>query len=171
MNFLFKVEDPDKTVKDAAEAASARDHRRQQDRYRPDQSARAASRPTPQKTLQAILDKYGIRYGRHFSAIAEKYHPPKPVQAAFKDVASAREDRNKYINQAEGYRNDILPKAKGEAAQYDFQSPSLQGRKSGTRPRWIRPDSCRCWKSTRKPRILLAKDSTLKPWKGCTSAV
>jgi membrane protease subunit HflK len=32
-------------------------------------------------------------------------------------VASAKEDREKLINQAQGYRNDIIPKAKGEAAQ------------------------------------------------------
>ncbi len=34
-----------------------------------------------------------------------------------KDVASAKEDREKLINQAHGYRNDLIPRAKGEAAQ------------------------------------------------------
>jgi membrane protease subunit HflK len=43
--------------------------------------------------------------------------PPESVVAAFKDVASAKEDREKLINQSEGYRNDIIPRAKGEAAQ------------------------------------------------------
>jgi membrane protease subunit HflK len=32
-------------------------------------------------------------------------------------VASAKEDREKLINQSQGYRNDIIPRAKGEAAQ------------------------------------------------------
>ena len=41
--------------------------------------------------------------------------PPKQVIAAFKDVASAKEDKNRMINQAEGYRNDVIPKARGEA--------------------------------------------------------
>jgi membrane protease subunit HflK len=41
--------------------------------------------------------------------------PPKQVRAAFKDVASAKEDKNRMINQAEGYRNDVIPKARGEA--------------------------------------------------------
>jgi membrane protease subunit HflK len=41
--------------------------------------------------------------------------PPKQVIAAFKDVASAKEDKNRLINQAEGYRNDVIPKARGEA--------------------------------------------------------
>ena len=41
--------------------------------------------------------------------------PPKEVIGAFKDVASAKEDKNRMINQAEGYRNDVIPKARGEA--------------------------------------------------------
>jgi membrane protease subunit HflK len=32
-------------------------------------------------------------------------------------VTNAREDREKLINQSQGYRNDIIPRAKGEAAQ------------------------------------------------------
>jgi membrane protease subunit HflK len=43
--------------------------------------------------------------------------PPEAVVAAFKDVASAKEDREKLINQSQGYRNDIIPRAKGESAQ------------------------------------------------------
>ena len=42
--------------------------------------------------------------------------PPKEVIGAFKDVASAKEDKNRMINQAEGYRNDVIPKARGEEA-------------------------------------------------------
>ena len=41
--------------------------------------------------------------------------PPKEVIGAFKDVASAKEDKDRMINQAEGYRNDVIPKARGEA--------------------------------------------------------
>ena len=44
-------------------------------------------------------------------------HPPDAVKEAFKDVVSAREDREKMINDAQGYRNNIVPKARGEAAQ------------------------------------------------------
>jgi membrane protease subunit HflK len=44
-------------------------------------------------------------------------NPPKEVQEAFKDVASAKEDKSKYINQAQGYENDLIPKARGEAVQ------------------------------------------------------
>ena len=41
--------------------------------------------------------------------------PPDQVDAAFKDVASAKEDRERLVNEARGYQNDIVPKARGEA--------------------------------------------------------
>ena len=40
--------------------------------------------------------------------------PPAEVQSAYDDVLAAEEDRNRYINEAQAYRNDILPKAKGQ---------------------------------------------------------
>ena len=44
-------------------------------------------------------------------------HPPDQVKEAFKDVVSAREDREKLINEAEGYMNNLIPQARGEAKQ------------------------------------------------------
>jgi membrane protease subunit HflK len=41
--------------------------------------------------------------------------PPEQVQAAFADVVKAREDKERSVNQAEAYANDILPKARGAA--------------------------------------------------------
>ena len=43
--------------------------------------------------------------------------PPEEVASAFLDVASAREDRATYINEAQAYQNEILPKARGAAAK------------------------------------------------------
>ncbi|MCI0527189.1 MAG: protease modulator HflK, partial [Nitrospira sp.] len=66
--------------------------------------------------LQKILDDY--RAGVQVAAIQlQDVDPPDQVAGAFKDVASAKEDKEKLINQAHSYRNDIIPKAKGEAAQ------------------------------------------------------
>ena len=54
--------------------------------------------------------------GIHVVAVQlQDVSPPKEVIGAFKDVASAKEDKNRMINQAEGYRNDVIPKARGEA--------------------------------------------------------
>ncbi len=47
----------------------------------------------------------------------QNVHPPNEVVEAFKDVASAREDKSRFINEAEAYERDILPKARGEASR------------------------------------------------------
>lgn len=65
--------------------------------------------------LQQILDRYGA--GIQVIAVQlQDVHPPKEVIDAFKDVASAREDKSRIINQAEAYRNELLPRARGQAA-------------------------------------------------------
>jgi membrane protease subunit HflK len=43
--------------------------------------------------------------------------PPQEVLAAFRDVQSAEQDRNSAVNEANGYRNKVLPEAKGDAAR------------------------------------------------------
>ena len=43
--------------------------------------------------------------------------PPGTVAAAFRDVASAREDTNTAIHEALAFRNEILPVARGEAEE------------------------------------------------------
>ena len=64
--------------------------------------------------VQRVLDSYnaGIEViGAYFQEIS----PPVEVAYAFRDVASAREDRNRLINEAEGYMNQILPTTRGQA--------------------------------------------------------
>lgn len=64
--------------------------------------------------IQQIVDKYET--GILIVAVQlQSVSPPREVAASFKDVASAKEDKNRKINQAQGYRNDIIPKARGEA--------------------------------------------------------
>lgn len=47
----------------------------------------------------------------------QKAFPPDDVAAAFTDVNSAREDRARAINEAQGYANSLIPQARGEAEQ------------------------------------------------------
>jgi membrane protease subunit HflK len=64
--------------------------------------------------IQSVLESYnaGIEtIGAYFQEIS----PPVEVAYAFRDVASAREDKNRLVNEAEGYRNQILPTTRGEA--------------------------------------------------------
>ncbi|HCL90505.1 MAG TPA: FtsH protease activity modulator HflK, partial [Candidatus Atribacteria bacterium] len=68
------------------------------------------------RLLQKLLDSY--KAGILIVAVQlQDVNPPKEVQDAFKDVASAKEDKSRYINQAQGYRNDLIPKARGEAVK------------------------------------------------------
>lgn len=65
--------------------------------------------------LQGLCKK--IDFGAKIIAVQlQDVDPPAEVSAAFKDVVSAREDKEKTIHQATAYKNDILPKARGEAA-------------------------------------------------------
>ncbi len=65
--------------------------------------------------LQAVMDKYesGIRIT---GVQLQDVNPPLEVDAAFKDVAGAREDKTSYINEAVAYSNEIIPDARGKAA-------------------------------------------------------
>lgn len=69
------------------------------------------------RTLQQareILDQY--QSGVFLNSInIENVSPPSEVADAFRDVASARADRDRIINEAHGYANDALAKAAGEA--------------------------------------------------------
>ena len=115
VKYLFNVSDIAKTVKDAAEAAM----RETVGKSNIDDILTTGKYQVQQDTkenLQHILDDYDA--GVHIVAVQlQDAHPPDQVMAAFKDVASAKEDKSKLTNEAHGYRNDILPKAKGKAAQ------------------------------------------------------
>lgn len=67
-----------------------------------------------QKYLQKLLDEYntGLLATQVRLLVVD---PPAQVQEAFHDVVRAWEDRERLIREAEGYQEDILPKARGEA--------------------------------------------------------
>jgi membrane protease subunit HflK len=113
--YLFNVMGPDSTVKDAAEAAM----RQVVGRSKIDEALTTGKLKLQQDTkqlLQNILDNYEA--GIAIDAVQlQDVHPPQEVIQAFKDVASAKEDKVKYINDSQGYANDILPKANGRAAE------------------------------------------------------
>jgi len=111
--YLFKIVEPELTVREAAEASL----RTVVGRNKIDETLTTGKFQIQEGTkiqLQLILDNY--ESGIHVVAVQlQDVSPPKEVIGAFKDVASAKEDKNRMINQAEGYRNDIIPKARGEA--------------------------------------------------------
>jgi len=69
-----------------------------------------------EETIQKILD--GYQSGIEVRTVnLQEAKPPEPVKASFDDVTQAVEDEVKLKNQAEAYRNEVLPNARGESAK------------------------------------------------------
>ncbi len=111
--FLFNIRDPEATVKIAAESAM-REVIGQTGLEDATTGKRQQVQQQSRVLLQQILDLYGAGV-----AIAQiqllKSDPPAEVIDAFHDVQRARQDQERSINEATAYKNDIVPKAKGQA--------------------------------------------------------
>ncbi len=69
-----------------------------------------------QTQIQKLMDNYGA--GIQVTSVnLQDAQPPEEVQASFEDAIKAREDKQRYIREAQAYSNDIIPKARGAAAR------------------------------------------------------
>ena len=113
--YLFRVRDPDQSLRDATEVAlrsvigsTTIDEAMTVGRVRIQDSAR--------DFLQQLLDTYAA--GLVVTELKlQVVDPPEQVKDAFHEVVRAREDRERLINEAMGYQEDVIPKARGEAEQ------------------------------------------------------
>jgi len=114
-NFLFKVQDPQGTVKAAAETAM-REVIARSDIQPILTEGRSRIEIDTQEIIQKILDEYnsGIQVTQ---VQTQKADPPDQVIDAFRDVQAARADMERSKNEAEAYANDVIPRARGEAAK------------------------------------------------------
>ncbi|MCI0440169.1 MAG: FtsH protease activity modulator HflK [Chloroflexi bacterium] len=114
--FLFHVVDPDgETLKDATETALRQvvGSRNIDDVLT---TEKEAVQDETEQLLQSLLDNYGT--GINIIEVRLlNVRPPAEVQDAFDDVVRAREDKDRTINLAEAYQEDILPRANGDAAR------------------------------------------------------
>ncbi|GHV05538.1 HflK protein [Clostridia bacterium] len=123
-NYLFKVNEPEKTLRVIAESSYRRV---------------VASHPlddilTDQKDaiqaeimidLQRICDVYEL--GVRITAVQlQDAMPPDEVKDAFLDVSSAKEEKSAKINEASKYANEQLPLARGQAAQLVNQAEAYK---------------------------------------------
>ena len=69
-----------------------------------------------QKLSQRILDQYdtGLQV---ITVVLQDAQPPEEVQDAFADAIKAREDEQRLKNEAEAYANEVIPRARGQAAR------------------------------------------------------
>ncbi|MFV3074198.1 FtsH protease activity modulator HflK [Niveispirillum fermenti] len=123
-DYLFKIRDPEQTVKKAAESAM-REVIGRTDIQPALTEARQDIEQQTRQLLQTMLDEY--QSGIEISQVQlQKVDPPGPVVDAFNDVQRARQDRERLRNEAEAYRNDIIPRARGEAEQLIQQASAYR---------------------------------------------
>lgn len=112
-DYLFNIRESETTVKRAAESAM-REVIGQTDIQPALNEARSQVETMTRGLVQDILDSYGA--GIEITEVQlQKVDPPQEVIDAFNDVLRARQDQQRLRNEAEAYRNDIIPRARGQA--------------------------------------------------------
>ena len=110
----FAVRNGEDTVRSAAEAAMREVIGQTNLQYAQTEGRTKVEQDT-KDLLQKILDEYGL--GARITQVQlQRVDPPQEVIGAFRDVQAARADKERSINEANTYRNQVLPRAKGEAS-------------------------------------------------------
>lgn len=111
--YLFKVRNPEKTLRDMAEASMRK--------IVGDRTVnevltvgRQEISTSVEVLLQELCDEYenGIRIDQ---VVLQDVNPPEPVKPSFNAVNQAQQERETLINQAEAEYNRVIPRARGEA--------------------------------------------------------
>lgn len=113
--FLFNIRNPEGTVKDASESA-LREIIGKNDFEFTRTKGRVSIEIEAQQLIQNILDDYGS--GIEVTKVQlQKIDPPGIVLAAFRDVQAARADKERAINEATAYLNEVVARSEGDAQQ------------------------------------------------------
>jgi membrane protease subunit HflK len=125
--YLFNVTDPADTLVDVAESVM-----RETIGLHPIDDALTSDKAQIQyeakQRMQAVLDYYGM--GVHIVAVAlQQVNPPSEVIDSFRDVQAANADKQRMINEAKGYANQIVPIARGDAAKVIQQAEGYKAAK------------------------------------------
>lgn len=122
--FLFKVNNPETSLRIAAESAL-----REVVSRTPIQAVMSNRRQQVAEETRALLQS---RLDEAESGIIvtqvqlQRVDPPAAVIDAFNDVQRARADQERARNEAQAYSNDILPKARGDAARILQEAQAYQ---------------------------------------------
>jgi membrane protease subunit HflK len=113
--FIFNIINPEESVKTATESAI-----REVIANTPISSVLSNQKQEItdkiEELTQKILDQYNAGVSIEKVQLL-KAEPPAEVIDAYRDVQTSKADKEREINQALSYNNDILPKARGEAAK------------------------------------------------------
>jgi membrane protease subunit HflK len=124
--FLFTNREPENAVLQAAETAIREIiGKSKMDFVLYEGREQVAAKAT--QLMQEILDRYKI--GIAISKVTmQNAQPPEQVQAAFDDAVKAGQDRERQKNEGQAYANDVIPKAKGNAARLLEESEGYKQR-------------------------------------------
>ncbi len=114
-NYLFKVRNPESTLRDVSEAATRQ----------------IVGDRTVNEVLTVGRTEIGIRLNELIQSICREYslgikieqvvlqdiNPPDPVKAAFNAVNEAQQEKETLINQAKSEYNKVIPRASGQAEE------------------------------------------------------
>lgn len=114
-DYLFSMRSPDATVSVAAQSV-LREIVGQSEMQPIITGDRGKVEDDTKEELQRVLDEFGA--GIQIVRVKlQKADPPREVVDAFNEVQRAKADMERFKNEAEAYRNEVLPKARGKAAQ------------------------------------------------------
>ncbi len=114
-DYLFNIKNPQRTIRSATESVMREIiANREIDDVLANKKFEIESEA--KKSLQNILNSYnsGVEI---ITVQLLRADPPKEVISAFRDVQTAKADKERKINEAKSYNNDIMPKARGEAEE------------------------------------------------------
>lgn len=127
VKFLFGAENPEQVLRASAEVAlrgavgeNTLDHTMTE--------GRGAMQKRIEGSLQKLLDSYntGLLVQQARLLVVD---PPAQVKEAFHDVVRALEDRERLMKEAEGYREDVVPKARGQAQQEILEAEAYKAQR------------------------------------------
>ena len=116
----YRVAQPELTLRDAAQAA-IREVVGRTDIDGVLSDKRGEVEQESLEILQTILD--GYETGLLVTGLQlQEVQPPAPVRDAFDDVLASSQDRNRLINEAQGYANEVVPEARAQASELIAQA-------------------------------------------------
>jgi len=122
--YTFNITEPNLTIRKAAESAM-----REVIARTPISEALSDGKSNIEQTTRALLQQTLDSYKAGVRVVLvqlRRVDPPSQVIDAFRDVQTAKADKEKEINQAQAYANDIIPRARGSAAQLQGQAEAYK---------------------------------------------
>jgi membrane protease subunit HflK len=114
-NFLFKVRDPENSLRDISEASM-----RQVVGDRTVNEVLTVGRTevasSAQSMMQRLSDEYSLGV-KIEQVVLQDVNPPDEVKAAFNAVNQAQQEKETLINEAKSAYNKVIPKARGQALE------------------------------------------------------